>query len=225
MAHRTASLTAEVQLHEVLRLRLHRGALFVRERYQTALRQIPELAYGGIARELRDVFEDAGDTPDVSLLHIEVERPRDGILAVGDRVEVRHHAVDVRALDFVGVLLEEAVTEYTELARVGDELLDDEVVVLTGVRVVAVVAQHVTSREVLVARQRGDPRKRLAAAFHDELVEGVARARRRRRSKHIDVVRGQRRVDLRPLRIGIRHELLRAGGIGNLFREREVDVT
>src|SRR5688572_17345527 len=101
MAHRTASLTAEVQLHEVLRLRLHRGALFVRERYQTALRQIPELAYGGIARELRDVFEDAGDTPDVSLLHVEVERPRDGILAVGDRVEVRHHAVDVRALDFV----------------------------------------------------------------------------------------------------------------------------
>ena len=55
----------------------------------------------------------------------------------------------MRALNLVGVLLEEAVAEDAELARVRLELLHDEVVVLAGVDVATVLAQRVARREIL----------------------------------------------------------------------------
>src|SRR5215510_13440333 len=99
---------SQVQLGQALRLGLRFAALVIGERYQAAVGQIAELAHGTVAHELGDVLADAGDAPNVRLLDVEVERPRDGILAVGDRVEVRRDAVDVRALNLVRVLLEKA---------------------------------------------------------------------------------------------------------------------
>src|SRR5688572_26417541 len=107
MAHRTPSGIAEDQLREISRLRLHRLALVVRERNQTAVGQIAKLAGGGVARELGEVLAYPGNARNMRFLDVKVERARHGVLAFGDRIEIRRHALDVRALDLVRVLLEE----------------------------------------------------------------------------------------------------------------------
>src|ERR671924_2350246 len=102
MAHRSASGISEPQLREILRLFLRGAALLHRERNQTCLREIAELARGRIAHELRNVLADAGDAPDVRLLHIKEQRAGYRVCAVGDRVELWGNTVDVRALHLVG---------------------------------------------------------------------------------------------------------------------------
>ena len=78
------------------------------------------------------------------LFHVEEERARDRVLAIGDVFEGRLHTVDIGALDLVGVLVEEAEAEDAERIGVGLELLDDQVVVFAGFDVGTVFANRVS---------------------------------------------------------------------------------
>ena len=81
-------VTAELQLRQILRLRLHGGAFLRAQRNQAGIREVAELARRRIADEFRDVLTDAGDHRDVRLLHVEEQRPRDRVRALGDRIEL-----------------------------------------------------------------------------------------------------------------------------------------
>ena len=52
-------------------------------------------------------------------LHIDVERTRYTVLAVGDIFKGRFDTVDQYALQFIGVLIQETKTENTEGIRIG----------------------------------------------------------------------------------------------------------
>src|SRR3546814_9349855 len=77
------------------------------------------------------------------LLDVEEQRARDRIVARRNLLELRLHAVDGGALDLVGVLVEEAEAEDADRIGVGGELLDDQVVVLAGLDIGAVLADRV----------------------------------------------------------------------------------
>src|SRR5688572_24844912 len=117
MAHRTPSVIGEVQLRKILGLRLNVFPLLIGQRNEPIVAQVAELADGRVTREFCDVLADAGNHSDVRFLYVEEQRPRDGILAVGNRLKGRDDAVDVRALYLVLVLCEEAVTEDPKLPR------------------------------------------------------------------------------------------------------------
>ena len=104
---------------------------------------------------------------------------------------VGRDAVDERTLDLADVLLEEAVAEDAQRLRIGLELLHDQVVVLAGLDVAAVLADRVADlleAGLIDVLQRLDPAEGLAAGFHDQLHERVARAGGRRRTQHLDLV-------------------------------------
>src|SRR3970040_749299 len=104
-------------------------------------------------------------------LHVKEKRPRDRIGAVCNRIEVGRDAIDLRAVHFVGILLEKAVTEDAESAWIGLELLHDQVVVFPCLDVATVFPDRVTGGEIVFTRERRNPRERLAASFHRELEE------------------------------------------------------
>jgi hypothetical protein len=121
----------------------------VRQRDQALVGQVAVRTPGAVAGELGDVLLDAGDGADVGLLDVEVQRARDRVVAAGDAVEGRGDAVDHGALDLVGVLIQEAEAEDAHRLGVGLELLHDQVVVLAGLDIGAVLTHGVADRLVL----------------------------------------------------------------------------
>ena len=110
----------------------------------------------------------------------------------------------------VGVFVEKTEPEDAQGVRVGAQFLDHEIVVLAGLDVGAVLADGMAYGLVggfVRVLERGDLWKGPAAPLHGALDEGVARARGRRRSQHLDFRVGQRRVDLAPPPVGVRHQL------------------
>ena len=111
------SPASELQRLHRLNVGEHLFALGFRERNQAPVGQVTELTRRRIANELLQVLFDARDHADVSLLHVEEQRPGDWVTAIGNRIEVWHDAVYGGAVDLVLVLVEEAVTEDAERIR------------------------------------------------------------------------------------------------------------
>src|SRR3546814_6259091 len=86
--------------------------------------------YTTLFRSLGDIFPDARDSPDVRLLHVEVQGTGYGIPAGSDVLEGRRASVDDAALQPVGILFKEAEAEDAKGVRIRPQLLHDEVVVL-----------------------------------------------------------------------------------------------
>src|SRR5918996_3324222 len=177
------------------------------ERDQALVDQVAVRPYGVLADELGDVLLDPRNRPDVAILHVEVKRPRDGILTGRDVLEGRLGAVDDRALDAVHVLLEEAVAEDAERVRVAAQALHDEIVVLAGLDEGAVLAHGGADLGHAGLVELCDGLRLLAAGLHDQLDEGVARAGRRRRAVDLDLRVWQRAVDVAPVLVRVRLDL------------------
>src|SRR5690606_13456193 len=105
---------------------------------------------------------------DMRLLDVEIEGPRDRIAAVRDAVERRLDAVDRDGPDPVAVLVHEAVAEDADRRGVRVELLHDQVVVLAGFDVAAVLADRVARDDALAGPERADRVELVAPAFHRE---------------------------------------------------------
>ena len=137
--------------------------LVLRQRDQTLVGEVAVLAHRRVAGELGDELANARDDADMGVLDVEEQRARDRVLAVGDVLEGRRHALDRAALQLVDVLVEEAEAEDAERRRVGLELLDDQIVVLAGVDVDAVLAdrsgRRPSWRRPRAPRSRGTPRR------------------------------------------------------------------
>ena len=157
-------------------------------------------------------------------LDVEIERSRDRVLPVGDRLEGRPYAVDERALELVRVLLEERVAEDPDRLRIRLELLHDQVVVLAGFHVGPILADRMGDRleSLLVLRVQGlEHRDRPRTALHGDLDEGIPRPRGRRRAEDLDLRVRQCLVDVAPAFVGIGDEL---AVDRHLLRQREKDL-
>ena len=144
------------------------------------------------------------------LLHVEEERAGHAVVAAGDVLEGRVGPIDVGALDDVGVLVEEAEAEDADGGRVGLQLLNDQVVVLAGFDEGTVFPHGMGDglEGLLVFLAHGLQHLELPrAAFHGEFDEGVTGTAGRRRAQDLDLGVRQRRVDVTPLGVGIRHQL------------------
>ena len=102
--------------------------------------QVAVLTARPVAHEFGDEFTNAGDGVQMRVLDVEIQWPGYRIAAVRDSIERGSDAVDDGALHLVGVLIQKAESEYAECVRVGNQFLNDEVVVFTGFDVVAVLA-------------------------------------------------------------------------------------
>ena len=156
---------------------------------------------------------------------IDEKRTRDRIIAAGDIVEARLHAIHHRALQTVLVLLQEGITEHAKGGRGLGKRLDDGVVIFAGIDPALVLAQGVRNGLEPVAvglfhfGQTGITGRALG---HAQFDEGVARAGRRRRAINLDRFIGEGRVDFRPVRIGIvLHGAVIVGGRNLLGQRRE----
>src|SRR3990172_8212042 len=148
------SLPRERERCELLRVGAELLALRPGRRNQPLVHHVPRVPDRLLAGELRDVLAHPGDAGYLEVLHVEVERSRErvdpgrdvlegrGLAADGGVVEGGGFAADGVAADPVRVLLQEAVAEDPEGVRVGDEFLDDQVVVLAGVDPRAVLADR-----------------------------------------------------------------------------------
>ncbi len=170
-----------------------------RQRNQSLVREITKVAPRGIARELLQILADARNDVDVGFLHIEEQRPCDRIAPLGDASNSGTTPSMTRALNLVFVLLEEAVAEDAELA---DGFASSFCTMRLSFSPASMYSPSSRSgcrrRCVLVLGQRRDGRERLAAAFHRELDERVARARGRRRPEHLDLDRPAATVHIGP---------------------------
>jgi hypothetical protein len=161
----------------------------------------------------------------VRVLHVEVQGARNGVAAVRDRLEGGIDATDRAALHRVAVLVEEAEAEDAQRIRVGDELLDDQVVVLARLDVGPVLADG--TADALVLRlvrllERLEVGEGLAAALESQLVEGVPRARGGRRSEHLDLHVRQAGIHVLPGLVRVGHQ--RTARCGNVLGQREKDL-
>src|SRR5690606_23125791 len=147
----------------------HALALSIAERHEAELREIAEIAGGAFAHELAQIALDTRNHADVRLLHIEVQRPRDRIAAVRDAVERRLDAVDGDGPHPIAVLVHEAVAEDADGRRIRVELLHDQVVVLAGLDVAAVLSDRVPRDEPIARIERADRLESVAPALHREL--------------------------------------------------------
>src|SRR5690606_26304191 len=95
---------------------------------------------------------------------------------IGDQLELGRYARDGRALYLVGVLVEEAEPEDPEGVAVGLELLDDQVVVLAGLDVAAVLANGLAGGLLRIRFEGLDGIEGFAADFQGEFHEGVTGA-------------------------------------------------
>ena len=162
----------------------------------------------------------------MGFLDVEVERARNRVVAVGDGVKGRCHAVDERALDLLHVLVEEAEAEDAERIRVGLQLLHDQVVVLAGLDECAVFTDRMADRLVAIAIRRlqgSDPGRRLASALHGQLDECITRTRSRRRTEHLDLGGRQFGVHIGPGLVGILDEFA-LSTTGHFLGQCEEDI-
>merc|ERR1712054_29787 len=81
----------------------------------------------------------------MGFFYIEKQRTGYRIAAVADSIKSRSLTIDHRTLDNVGVLIEERKSEDTKCGRIGLKLLNDQVVILTGLDVGTVFAQGVSN--------------------------------------------------------------------------------
>src|SRR3546814_12336868 len=72
-------------------------------------------------QELRDILREPRNDADMRLLHIDEQRPRPGIAAVGDRRIGRRHALYRHRLDPVLVGVEVREAEAAEAGRIRSE--------------------------------------------------------------------------------------------------------
>src|SRR5215217_5134552 len=151
-----------------------------RQRDQTAALEIAATAAGRVGGVLRDEFLQARRDADLGLLHVDEERARQRVGAVGDRRGGRGDAIDGGALHLVAVFVEEREAEHADRARGAGQGLDDGVVVLAGVDP-AVAAQRVDQalEALLVVRAHFVEDRILAGpGFDAEFEEGVTGAGR-----------------------------------------------
>src|SRR5262245_53328209 len=174
---------------------------------QALVRQIAFLAHRALADIFGDEFPDARDHADMGVLHIDEEFTADRIGLVGDGVEGRFDALDLGALQLVGILFQVGIAEDAERRRVGFQLLDDQVVILAGFHIAAVLADRLASGLLGIALERLQLRVLVAALVHDQFDKRVARAGGRRRAQHFDLLVRERRVDLAPLLVRIVDDL------------------
>src|SRR6185436_19980415 len=114
-----------------------------RRRNESLLGEVSLLTQGLLTRVLGNELVDAGDHTDVRLLHIDEERTRRGVLARRDGFKRGRDSINHRTLELVEIFLEEAVAEDSDRGWIGGQLLHDQVVVLAGLDVPAVLAHGV----------------------------------------------------------------------------------
>src|SRR5699024_9727706 len=121
-----------------------------------------------IRQEQQNVFADAGDFADVSVLDVEEQRAGDRVFGGGNGGACRFDAVQGDGLDQVSVLGQEGVADDTDGGLVLGDFLHDQVVVFAGGHVGAVAADSGVGAVVNGHVLRG--------ARHDQFFECVARA-------------------------------------------------
>ncbi len=181
-----------------------RLVLVGRKRDHALFFQIAAGTGGLVAQELRDIFPDPRHHVEMLRLHVEIQRAGNLVLAGDDAVDAGCHAIHHRGLQLVAVLLEEAVAEDADRGRIGLELLHDQIVVLPGIDIGAVLADRLAGRlAVLVVGDHLDFRELGATSVHHQLEKGVAGTGGRRRPQDLDLLRRHARIDLRPGPVGI----------------------
>ena len=139
-------------------------------------------------------------------LDIDEQWPRTGIFTGCDRLIGGRDARDGNTAHRVEIFLEEAVAEDTDRIGVGFQLLDNQIVIFAGIQIRPVGADLVTDRFKLflvAVLQRLGRGVGLAAEFHDQLGQRVARARCRWRAIDADRLGWQRGIDVRPFLVTI----------------------
>ena len=144
------------------------------------------------------------------LLEIDVDAARAGVFAGRNGLIAGRATVQLNARQFGLVAFEERIAEHAERGLVGFQFLHDDVVVLAGLHIGAILAHRLPDRLeglgvlVLQRLQAVDGQR---ALFEEQLVQRVARARSWRGAKHFDLFGGQRGVDLGPLGVRIVDQL------------------
>jgi len=139
----------------------------------------------------------------VGVLDVDEQRAGDAIVAAGNVLEGRQHAAHFSAFDLVEVFFQERKTEDAKGRRAGIEPLDDQIVVLARLDEGTVFPHGGANGFHPIFFKGRDGLEFLAAFFHHQLDEGIARAGRRGRAQNFDGRIGERRVDFRPVGVGI----------------------
>src|SRR5207253_5367216 len=124
-----------------------------------------------------------GDGIRVGVLDVDEERAGAGIFETANGLVGRADAVDRNAPNPVPILFEIGIAEDPDRTRIGFDLLDDEIVVLAGFDVGAVLAKARADRlelGLVALLERGHAGICLAWRSEDQLAKRVARAGRRR---------------------------------------------
>src|SRR3954469_17581627 len=111
----------------------------VRCRDQAGLQKVAVRAERALLGELGSVSAYRRDRAGVGVLDVDIERTSTGIFEARDRLIARPDAVDLQTLHAIGVLFEIGIAEDADRPRIGLDLLDDEIVVLAGLDVAAVL--------------------------------------------------------------------------------------
>src|SRR3546814_74684 len=162
--------------------------------------QITLRAPGGLAGIFSHELLQAGNGLQVRALDVDEQRTGSRIFEARDAFHRRLHAVDGNALHLVAVFLKEAVAEEAQRVGIGGQLLDDEVVVLTGFDKGAVLTNLRADFLVLLLVRLGErlhSRVGVAARNQVELMQRVAGAGRGRRAIDADGDARKRRPEER----------------------------
>src|SRR5680860_299588 len=201
---------------------LHFLQLIFGKHDQTALVKIAVLTHGLIAGVLGDELIHAADNLAVGVLDIDEQRAGKAVAAVSDRIKARRGAADLHTLKLVLVLVQERVTEDAERLRIGFNALHDQIVVLTGLDEGAVLAhgrallfdERLVVALLKLALLLLEEVERFAALVHGKFDESVARAGSRRRAIDRDHHVRKRLVDIAPLLVRVRHQLVAVRNLG-----------
>ena len=119
------------------------GSLGLRHGNHAFISQIAIFAPGFGAGELFQVFLDPRNDTDVCLFDIKEQGTRKGVLPIGDGIKCRLDAVNKGTLEFIRVLIQKTEAEDANRIRIGFQLLHDQIIVLTGFDVSAVLTDGV----------------------------------------------------------------------------------
>ena len=156
-----------------------------RQRDQTLIDQVAVRAPGGVAGEGRDEFLDARDHANMLLLHIEEERTRNRIVARGNRFKLGCRCRRLRPFtlsEFWSRKLNPKMPKASGLASSFWTIRLSFSPASTKTPSSRMAWQAFFARPSSLA-----PASVLAAAFHGDLDERVARAARRRRAEDFDL--------------------------------------
>src|SRR6185295_802271 len=124
------------------------GAGAVRSRDQPGFQKVAVWTERALLGELGGVSADSRDRACMRVLDVDVERTSARIFERRDRLIAWPDAVDREAFHAVGILFEIGIAEDADGTRIGLDLLDDEIVVLAGFDVAAVLAHAGADRLV-----------------------------------------------------------------------------